>query len=166
MIRVKIELVPRGVEARAREIGRLYIANDGTGDAERGAYKVAVCRRGATDVPREIYRDEDRTRIESTDGKKLPKAARTGEVKDYPRLAYNVWRLVARALLASFPEEDKAPKQRRTTFDRLVARGFELLAQPVHAALAHNQDLTLPQSEDGDALRAVLDWLAAATNDA
>jgi len=38
MIRVTVELVPHGVESRKREIGRLEIANDGTGDEETGNY--------------------------------------------------------------------------------------------------------------------------------
>lgn len=92
MIVVKLELWPLGDESRAREIGRTYIANDGTGTADRGDYQVAVCRRGTNAVPAPI----------NPDG---PKATRTGEVKDYPRLAYNVWRLIARALLSAFPEE-------------------------------------------------------------
>lgn len=30
---------------------------------------------------------------------------RIGSVKNYPRLSYNVWRLVIRSLLSAFPEE-------------------------------------------------------------
>jgi len=30
---------------------------------------------------------------------------RTGNIKNYPRLSYNVWRLVIRSLLSAFPEE-------------------------------------------------------------
>ena len=91
MIVVKIELWPLGAESRKREIGRMYIANVG-GDVERGDYQVAVCRRGSDAVPAPILPNG-------------PKATRTGEVRDYPRLAYNVWRLITRALKSSFPEE-------------------------------------------------------------
>lgn len=91
MIVVKLELWPFGDEERAREIGRTYIANVG-GDTTLGNYEVAVCRRGTIAVPRPI----------DPSG---PKATRAGEVKGYPRLAYNVWRLIARAILAAFPEE-------------------------------------------------------------
>lgn len=100
MIVVKLELWPCGDESRATEIGRTYIANDGTGTLERGDYKVAVCRRGTTDVPREVYPED----YPLTDE---PKATRSGSVKNYPRLAYNVWRLITRALLSAFPEEAK-----------------------------------------------------------
>lgn len=33
------------------------------------------------------------------------KPQREGEVRNYPRLSYSVWRLVIRALLSAFPEE-------------------------------------------------------------
>lgn len=33
------------------------------------------------------------------------KVLRKGEVHAYPRLAYNIWRLVMRALRSAFPEE-------------------------------------------------------------
>jgi hypothetical protein len=36
MITVKIELWTSGREDRAREIGRMYIANDGAGSVDRG----------------------------------------------------------------------------------------------------------------------------------
>jgi len=84
MIVVKIEMWPLGFESKARELGRMYITNDGTGHEKRGNYNVAVCRKGSTD-------------------KKSP--LRTGRVEDYPRLSYNVWRLILRALRSSFPEE-------------------------------------------------------------
>lgn len=92
MIVVKIELWPLGREAKMIEIGRMYIANDGEGSQDRGHYDVAVCRRGTTAVPGTL----------SPTG---PRPTRTGRVENYPRLAYNVWRLIARALLSAFPEE-------------------------------------------------------------
>ena len=94
MLVVKIELWPGGFEDHPRkaEIGRMYIANDGEGTVERGNYTAAVCRRGSTTVPQPL----------SEVG---PRATRVGLVKDYPRLAYNVWRLIARALRSAFPEE-------------------------------------------------------------
>lgn len=107
MITVKIELWPLGSEVRAKEIGRMYIANDGEGTADRGNYRVAVCRRGTTAVPRELYGDDAQAEAALS---KAPKATRTGEVRGYPRLAYNVWRLIARALLSAFPEEAKGEK--------------------------------------------------------
>lgn len=95
MIAVKVELWPRGSEDHAREIGRAYIANVG-GDATRGNYDVAVCRRNTTAVPVPIHPEG-------------PKPTRVGAVNDYPRLSYNMWRLIVRALRSAFPEEDRRP---------------------------------------------------------
>lgn len=92
MIVVRIELWPFGAESRSRELGRMYIANTGGGTVDRGDYQVAVCRKGSVAVPRPILPDG-------------PQPTRAGEVRDYPRLAYNVWRLIARALKSAFPEE-------------------------------------------------------------
>lgn len=84
MIVVKIELWPGGNPVSARELGRTYIDNVG-GSKDRGDYRVRVQRRGSS--PSEY------------------KQTRMGKVKDYPRLSYNVWRLVIRALKSAFPEE-------------------------------------------------------------
>lgn len=81
MIVVKIELWPKGFESRKREIGRMHITNE-AGTLDRGWYDVKVMRRGTTD-----------------------KVQRTGEVNNYPRNSYSVWRLVMRALKSAFPEE-------------------------------------------------------------
>lgn len=98
MLVVKLELWPHGDEKRKREIGRTYIANVG-GSVSRGEYVAAVCRRGRHEVPRDLYAMAGST---ETNG---PRATRVGHVHDYPRLAYNVWRLVVRALRSCFPEE-------------------------------------------------------------
>jgi hypothetical protein len=91
MLVVKIEICPKGSLYGAREIGRMYIANTGEGTPDRGDYQVAVCRKGSKDVPRFLAAG--------------PRAARYGDVRDYPRKGYNVWRLVSRALRSAFPEE-------------------------------------------------------------
>lgn len=88
MLVVKIEMWPKGDASRAREIGRTYIANEG-GSLTRGDYGVRVCRRGRF----------EQTSFEST------KFARSARVLEYPRLRFNIWRLVLRALAAAFPEE-------------------------------------------------------------
>lgn len=88
MIVVKVEL-HSAVTGEVTEIGRTYIANDGTGTRERGNYKVKVCRKNSYNYS----------------GWNSVKAAREGEVKDYPRLTYNMWRLIIRALKGAFPEE-------------------------------------------------------------
>jgi hypothetical protein len=94
VIVVKIELWSAIDPSRSKEIGRMYIANADThgDDLTRGDYDVAVCRRGTTRVPAPV----------APSG---PKATRSGRVVGYPRLAYNVWRLISRALIEAFPEE-------------------------------------------------------------
>lgn len=61
MIRVRIELCPLGDERPETiiEIGRMYIANDGVQTREDhalGSYRVAVCKRGTTALPKPIAR--------------------------------------------------------------------------------------------------------------
>lgn len=93
MIVVRVELWPLGSEIGKKEIGRMYIANDGTSrERSRGNYQAVVCRRGSTDLPQPI----------NPDG---PRGSRVGEVAGFPRIAYSVWRLVSRALRSAFPEE-------------------------------------------------------------
>jgi hypothetical protein len=91
MIVVKIEMWPKGDASSAREIGRTYIYNAG-GTDKRGDYEVRVCREGSFDPDVQAIRS----------GKGF---TRTGRVEGYPRLAYNVWRLILRALRSAFPEE-------------------------------------------------------------
>lgn len=91
MLVLRLEMWPKGDETRAREIGRTYIYNDG-GTLTRGDYEVRVCRRNRYEV-------EPGTVSEGS------KFARFGSVRGYPRLRFNVWRLVLRCLSASFPEE-------------------------------------------------------------
>lgn len=95
MIVVKIELWS-ALTGKVSEIGRMYIANDASGDAARGNYDVAVCRKGNTHRP--MFAGEP-----TMAG--LPAAARHGRVEDYPRRSYNVWRLISRAIRSAFPEE-------------------------------------------------------------
>jgi hypothetical protein len=81
MIVIKIELWPYGFESGKKELGRMLIANQG-GTHKRGDYGVRVLRKGSE-----------------------TKVLREGEVKNYPRLSYNIWRLIYRALKSTFPEE-------------------------------------------------------------
>lgn len=92
MIIVKIELWS-AVTRKATEIGRMHIINDGTGNMLRRNYKVEVVRRGAT-----------ATTPDGAPAEAVP-VTRRGEVRAFPSLSYNVWRLVTRALLSAFPEE-------------------------------------------------------------
>jgi len=82
MIVIKIELWPKGFESRARELGKMYIANTGElGNGKRGNYHVRLFRKGTNTVQRE------------------------GSVENFPRHSYSVWRLVSRAIKSVFPEE-------------------------------------------------------------
>lgn len=93
MLVVKVELWPHGDESRSKEIARTYIFNKG-GSHSRGNYGVRVCRKAKS------FKAPTPETWKQNKG-----IARTGEVLDYPRLSYNVWRLVLRALRSAFPEE-------------------------------------------------------------
>lgn len=89
MLVVKIELWS-AITGKTRELGRMYLANDGSStDTARGSYDVKVCRKGSTGYK----------------GWGSIRTSRSGRVERYPRLSYNVWRLVSRALRSAFPEE-------------------------------------------------------------
>ena len=89
MLVVKIELWS-AITGKRQEIGRMYIANDGSsGNPKKGNYNVKVARKNSKD-----YKGWEK--ISHT---------REGKVLDYPRLSYNVWRLILRSLKACFPEE-------------------------------------------------------------
>lgn len=72
------------------EIGRTIIANVG-GTSKLGDYVCKVSKKRKT--------------FDNKDTWQQP--LRTGSITKYPRLSYNVWRLVIRSLLAAFPEEKK-----------------------------------------------------------
>lgn len=121
MLVVKLELWPRGDQNQAEEIGREYIANIG-GDAERGDYQAAVCRRGTNDIPREIAAAAYESARREPDLEilaDLEPGTRAGRVFAYPRQSYNVWRLVLRTLRVQFPEE--SPKSTRALQERIDA---------------------------------------------
>ncbi|ANJ20677.1 hypothetical protein RDp07_gp17 [Roseobacter phage RD-1410Ws-07] len=90
MLVLKLEL-HSAVTGEVKEIGRTIIANTGKGSFQKGDYIVKVAKKRKT--------------FSNTDTWKEP--LRTGNVENYPRLSYNVWRLVIRALLSAFPEEQK-----------------------------------------------------------
>lgn len=70
MLRVTLEIVPFGIEAEAKEIGTMLIANDGTGNAGVGNYVFT-------------YTEND--------------AQYNGTVIDFPR-SMGAWELVMRCL--------------------------------------------------------------------
>lgn len=146
MIRVLIQMCKWGDESNPQEIGRAYIANVG-GDAERGDYEVGICRRGTTTVPRPV-------------DPRGPSPTRAGSVKDYPRLAYNVWRLIARSVLASFPEEGPA-KGGTPLISSSVMRGLRALKEHfVNDGHDWSADNTMTHVD------AAISWLDGATDSA
>ena len=99
MLVIKIELHSART-GKVDEIGRMLIANEGSGDAQRGDYSVHVLRRGSIKVAPRISEY-----LGPLGAVKFKGTQRWGEVKNYPRLSYSVWRLVSRALRSAFPEE-------------------------------------------------------------
>jgi hypothetical protein len=89
MLVVRVEL-HSAITGKITEIASMIIDNIG-GTRERGDYRVRVGnKRDAGNISAVASRPQ-----------------RMGQVRNYPRLSYNVWRLIARALLSAFPEEDK-----------------------------------------------------------
>ena len=90
MLVIRIEL-HSAVTRRVKTIGKMIISNRCThAGGKREDYDVEVGRRD---------------KLNTVDVMRNP--LRKGRVEDYPRLSYNVWRLVIRALLSAFPEETK-----------------------------------------------------------
>lgn len=89
MLVIKIEL-HSAVTRKVTTIGQMIIANTG-GTKDRGEYTAKVAHKN--DV--------------NNLGANFNRPLREGTVINYPRLSYNVWRLVVRALLSAFPEENK-----------------------------------------------------------
>jgi hypothetical protein len=80
VIVVKVELWPHGDESKARPIGQIAIANDGTGTAESGNYNVVLAHAGR------FY------------GRKG--AWRRGRVTGYQRIRQSPYHLLAMAMRA------------------------------------------------------------------
>ena len=75
MLRITIELVPWGIEARKRLMGVAEIWNDATGTKSKGHYKFRILKRG-----------------------NRQSVWKAGELKDFPRLRLGVWDLMFRML--------------------------------------------------------------------
>ncbi len=139
MLVIKIEL-HSVVDGRVEELGRMYVANDGTGTASSSNYDVAVCRKGNTGIPENIGG--------------LEMASRTGRVLDYSRKSYNVWRLISRALLAAFPEERKTKLEKTPlTVNPQVIAGLRELADIAEGGLCGGEF-----SEDA---KVAIQWIDA-----
>ena len=101
MIVVKVEL-HGSFSGRVTELGRMLIGNTGDTTGPRGDYEVRVLRRKAKRIGT-VGETEDNPFHQW----KKAAVIRKGEVKNYPRLSYNIWRLVLRALRDAFPEEKR-----------------------------------------------------------
>jgi hypothetical protein len=95
MIVVKIELWPSGVEEKAKELARLYIARIGSSTPTRASYDVAIMRRGETRSP---WRSGW-----GGNANNLATPLRRGIVSDYARKAYPVVQLVKLAIETLYP---------------------------------------------------------------
>lgn len=85
MLRVTIELVPKGDESRKRVIAQARIRNDCTGCERRGNYIAQL-------------------------GTERTANWRECEVKEFPRLRLNVWFLLLRVLKAALERKDRKRK--------------------------------------------------------
>jgi hypothetical protein len=81
MIVVKVEL-HSAITHRMTELGRLVIANDGTGTFATGNYDAFLGKKGADNA--EVLR----------------RPQRTGRIEKHARNSYSVWVLVLKALVA------------------------------------------------------------------
>lgn len=110
MIRVTVQLIPKGDETRARTLGTMEIANDGTGDIETGHYKGTLHAEytGAT--------------------------GRTGQVVDFHRQLQSVWSLIG-AFLKLWGHTKHSPKKMATTEAALPFASDDERRKQVHARL-------------------------------
>lgn len=77
MLVIKLELWPQGDQAKARPMGEIRIANDGSGTPEKGNYRVELSHSGMYVGKRGVYR--------------------RGRVEGFPRRA-SVYEILRRAL--------------------------------------------------------------------
>lgn len=92
MIVVRIELWPGGSSIRKKHLGTAIIANDATGNAYLGNYRVWFSKRG-----------DDKLDFRS-------RAWRKGEVIGFPRRRLGAWDLLYRALHAVVADRNR-PKE-------------------------------------------------------
>ena len=78
MIRITIEMLPKGDESRKRHLGTAVIGNDGTGTRTRGNYKIRLSRRGQPDS-----------------------TWKSGSLQGFPRTRLGPWDLLFLALAAT-----------------------------------------------------------------
>lgn len=78
MIRVTVELLPRGDASNPQHLGTAYITNEGTGDRNIGDYSVKLSKWGKPDV-----------------------TWKTGSLTGFPRLKLGPWDLLCLCLIAT-----------------------------------------------------------------
>lgn len=100
MLVIKIEMWPFGEESKSYPIGRMYIWNKGTAhkqsDGKRGDYGFCIMRKDKVDLHRQ---DVDETDVVAS-----------GNVDNWPRLSYSVWKLVAKCLEIGLGKRNEASK--------------------------------------------------------
>lgn len=79
MIRITVEIVPKGMEQHKRTIAYAEICNDGTGTPTRGNYLMRLMAVGRRKVSGEKYRG---------------RCFKQTEIWDYPRKQLHVWNLI------------------------------------------------------------------------
>lgn len=91
MIKVTVELLVHGSPKNVQHLGTAYITNDETGDKTLGNYNVLFSRRDNAQL-----------------------AWRTGHVKNFKRLQYGAWDLLALALISVLGPERLSKLVKRT----------------------------------------------------
>ena len=94
MIVIKVEMWPAGVEEDAYPLGRMYIWNKANkllhmqSKGKRGDYSFVVMKKNKATMPHNEVEEIDTTA--------------NGEVDNWPRLSYSVWKLVLNCLKQAF----------------------------------------------------------------
>jgi len=87
MIRITVEILPRGCESEARHVGTIKISNDGSGTPELGNYIYRISKLGDTNT-----------------------FVKRGEIKGFPRKRKNLWKLI-QLVLNNYMEDENGDKR-------------------------------------------------------
>ena len=90
MLVVKIEIWPFGQESKKRELGRMSIANDGTGGVQTGNYNAKIFKS-----------------MEYSEKALSTSVWKKGRVEDFPRLRLGPWDLLLRSLFVCIGKRNK-----------------------------------------------------------
>jgi len=90
MIRITIEMLPKGDEQKGRLLGRAIIANDASGTETRGNYRCTIFKLGTTAI------------------------WKTSAVANFPRKKFGCWDLLLACLVAAIGDRLAALKGART----------------------------------------------------